>query len=79
MIALAQLLGSVDPKVFEDFRDAFAEAAEKNLHGNGKPPGLWTILKRADSEDSLKALGVMTDFLDSFGKHLKPDSGSNGR
>ena len=30
MIAQAQLLGSVDPKVFEDLPDAFGEAAEKN-------------------------------------------------
>ena len=78
LIALGQLLGSVDPKVFEDLRDAFAETAEKNIHSNGKPPSLWKIVKHADTENSLRALGVLVDFLDSFGRHLKPD-GRNGR
>ena len=79
LIALGQLLGSVDPKVFEDLRDAFAETAEKNIHNNGKPPSLWKIVKHADTENSLRALGVMVDFLYSFGRHLKPDGHDNGR
>ena len=48
MIAQAQLLGSVDPKVFEDLPDAFGEAAEKNSW-QWEPAALWAILKRADS------------------------------
>jgi hypothetical protein len=56
-VALAQVLGCVEPKVFEDFRDALTEAARKNMPGNGELPGLWTILKRADGENSLRALG----------------------
>lgn len=78
LFALSQIMASVDPKVFEGLRDAFAEAAQKNVQSNGKPPGLWSIVKRADSENSLRALAVATDFLDSFGRHLKENSGKNG-
>ncbi len=78
LIALSELLAGVDPRVFEGLRDAFAEAADKNLHADGKPPGLWTICKRADSENSLRALAMATDFLDSFGRHLKQNSAQDG-
>jgi uncharacterized protein YjgD (DUF1641 family) len=74
LIALAQIVGSVDPKLFESLRDAAMEVAEKNKHADGKPPGLWTIMKRADSEDSLRALGAATDFLQSLGRHMKQNS-----
>ena len=81
LVALAQIVGSVDPKVFESLRDAITEVAEKNKQPSGKPPGLWKIVKRADSEDSLRTLSATTDFLESFGRHLKEkpeaDGGSN--
>ena len=79
LFALSQIVANVDPKVFEGLRDAFAEAARRNVEANGKPPGLWTIFKRADSENSLRALAVATDFLDSFGRHLKENAHQNGQ
>jgi hypothetical protein len=39
---------------FEDLRDAFTETAARNIPGNAKPPGLWTLLKRTDSENELE-------------------------
>jgi uncharacterized protein YjgD (DUF1641 family) len=42
-----------------------------NLAGTDKPPGLFTILRRAQSEDSRRALAALVGFLDAFGKHLK--------
>ena len=78
IIALAQVAGSVDPKIFESLRDAVTEAVEKNKENNGKPPRLWSIIKRADSEDSLWALSTVTDFMESFGKRLKPQAPDNG-
>jgi hypothetical protein len=41
---------------------------------------LWAILKRADSENSLRALSALSIFLDSLGKRLKrvpEDNGNN--
>jgi uncharacterized protein YjgD (DUF1641 family) len=77
LIALAQVLGSVDPKLFDSLRDAAAEAAEKHNQPDAKAPGLWSILKRADSDNSLRALSILTDFLESFGRHMKDSRGDN--
>jgi uncharacterized protein YjgD (DUF1641 family) len=74
MIALSRVLASVDPEIIDGLRDAVAETAEKNRHLDGKPPALWKIAKKADSEDSLRALSAATDFLESFGRHLKANS-----
>lgn len=76
MVALAQVMGSVDPHVFESLRDAAAEAGSKRQAPDAKAPGMWSILKRADSEDSLRALSAITDFLESFGRHLKNSQNS---
>jgi uncharacterized protein YjgD (DUF1641 family) len=72
VIVLSQMMASIDPKVFESVRDAVSETAEKSNEINEKPPGLWSTLKRADSENSLRALSVISIFLDSLGKRLKP-------
>ena len=71
LIALAQIAGSVDPRVLESLRDAVTEVAEKTRQPSGKPPGILKIMKRADSEDSLRALSATTDLLESFGRHLR--------
>jgi uncharacterized protein YjgD (DUF1641 family) len=78
LIALSQVVAAIDPTVFENIRDAVSETAEKSKEASAHPPGLWTILKRADSENSLRALSVVSIFLDSLGKRLKPDPEENG-
>jgi uncharacterized protein YjgD (DUF1641 family) len=37
----------------------------------GKPPGLFTLVRRMQSEDSRRALAATVGFLESFGRHLK--------
>ena len=71
LISIAQILGSVDPKVFESLRDAVTEVADKTNDPGKKPPGIWKIMKRADSEDSLRTLSVTSDLIESFGRHLR--------
>ena len=77
-IALSQALASIDPTILESVRDAASETAAKTRENNEKPPGLWTILKRADSENSLRALSAVSIFLDSLGKRMKPEAAENG-
>jgi uncharacterized protein YjgD (DUF1641 family) len=72
LIVLSQIIASIDPRVFENMRDAISETAEKGVAMDEKPPGLWSIVKRADSENSLRALSLISIFLDSLGKRLKP-------
>lgn len=78
LILLSQVIASIDPEVFESIRGAVTETAERSKEYSDKPPGLWAILKRADSEDSLRALGALSIFLDSLGKRLKPVPQENG-
>ncbi len=78
LIVLSQVLASIDPKVFESIRDAVSETAEKSKEINDESPGLWSIIKRADSENSLRALSALSIFLDSLGKRLKPVPQENG-
>jgi uncharacterized protein YjgD (DUF1641 family) len=43
-----------------------------NLNADpGNPPGLFTLFRRMQSEDSRRALAVTVGFLESFGRHLK--------
>jgi uncharacterized protein YjgD (DUF1641 family) len=42
-----------------------------NLSGTDKPPGLFTIFRRMQSEDSRRALAALVGFLNAFGSHLK--------
>lgn len=74
MIALAQLVGNIDPKILESLRGAASDTVKKDDEANRKAPGLWAIIRRADSEDSLRALAAFTDFLESFGRRLKTNS-----
>jgi len=79
LLALAQAIGSVDPRVFESFRQAAADTASKSVSPESKPPGMWTIFKRAESEDSRRALSAITGFLESFGRQLKNSSDGEPR
>jgi len=74
VIALAQLVGNIDPKILDSLRDAASDTLKRAGEPDRKTPGLWTLIRRADSEDSLRALAVVTDFLESFGRRLKTNS-----
>jgi uncharacterized protein YjgD (DUF1641 family) len=78
MLVLAQIAGRMDQALLESLRDAITETSEISRQNGDRPPRLWTILKRADSEDSLRALSAAADFLERFGKRLKSPPGSNG-
>jgi uncharacterized protein YjgD (DUF1641 family) len=78
VIVLSQLMASIDPKVFESIRDSVSETAERSAASDEKPPGLWAILKRTDSENSLRALSALSIFLDGLGKRMKPKPDESG-
>jgi uncharacterized protein YjgD (DUF1641 family) len=42
-----------------------------NAQAPAKPPGLWTLFRRMQSEDSRRGLSAAVDFLESFGRHLR--------
>ena len=70
LLVLAQLLGSINPDTLHRVVDGLPAATEQ--HRNEKPPSLFRIFRRLSSEDSRRALAVITGILDSAGRGLDP-------
>jgi len=56
--------------VLEHVSKAMARATEEHKLEQ-KPPSLFQLAKRANSEDSRRGLSFMTTLLSSFGRSLK--------
>jgi uncharacterized protein YjgD (DUF1641 family) len=64
------ILGSIEPKWFKGLVQAIPEGLAVATAERDQPVRLWTLLRRALSRDSLRALAAGMDFLESFGRHL---------
>ena len=64
------ILGSIEPKWFKGLTEAVPEGLEKATAERDRPVRLWTLLRRALSNNSLRGLAAGVDFLESFGRHL---------
>jgi uncharacterized protein YjgD (DUF1641 family) len=70
LLTAAKILTDLDPEVLDHVSKAMAQAAtEYKLEP--KPPSLFQLAKRANSEDSRRGLSFMTLILSSLGKSLK--------
>jgi len=65
-----RILGSIEPGWFRGLFQAIPEGIEQATAERAKPVGLWQILRRAFSKDSLRAMAAAVDFLEAFGRHL---------
>lgn len=65
-----KILGSIEPEWFKGLFQAIPEGIAKATAERGKPVGLWGILRRIRSKDSLRAMAAAIDFLEAFGRHL---------
>lgn len=70
LLVVAQLLGSIDPDTLHRVADGLPSAAEQDR--NQKPPSLFRIFRRLSSENSRRALAVLTGILDNVGRGLDP-------
>jgi uncharacterized protein YjgD (DUF1641 family) len=64
------ILGSIEPKWFKGLTQAVPEGLEKATAERNRPVRLWTLLRRALSNNSRRGLAAGVDFLESFGRHL---------
>jgi uncharacterized protein YjgD (DUF1641 family) len=64
------ILGSIEPKWFKGLTEAVPEGLEKATAERDRPVRLWTLLRRALNNNSLRGLAAGVDFLESFGRHL---------
>jgi uncharacterized protein YjgD (DUF1641 family) len=70
LLTAAKILTELDPEVLEHVSKAMARATEEHKLEQ-KPPSLFQLAKRANTEDSRRGLSFMTLILSSLGKSLK--------
>jgi uncharacterized protein YjgD (DUF1641 family) len=70
LLTAAKILTELDPEVLDHMSKAMASATEEHKREQ-KPPSLFQLAKRANSEDSRRGLSFMTTLLSSFGRSLK--------
>ena len=70
LLTAAKILTELDPEVLDHVSKAMASATEEHKREQ-KPPTLFQLAKRANSEDSRRGLSFMTLILSSLGKSLK--------
>src|SRR6202163_1345954 len=66
-----QILGSIEPEWFKGIFQAIPEGIAEATAERQKPIGLFALLKRLTSKDSLRGLAAAIDFLQAFGRHLQ--------
>ena len=65
-----RILGSIKPEWFKGLFQAIPEGIAQATAERDKPVGLWQVLRRVRSKDSLRAMAAAMDFLEAFGRHL---------
>jgi len=65
-----RILGSIEPEWFKGLFQAIPEGIAQATAERDKPVGLWQVLRRIRSKDSLRAMAAAVDFLEAFGRHL---------
>src|SRR5258707_3318676 len=66
-----QILGSIEPEWFKGIFQAIPEGLAEATAEREKPVGLFTLLRRLTSKDSLRGLAAAIDFLQAFVRHLQ--------
>ena len=70
LLAAAKVLGALDPAVLDQLSRSIVEASGQHQHEQ-KPPSLWQLFKRTNSEDSRRGLSFITLLLSGLGRSLK--------
>ena len=70
LLTAAKILTELDPEVLDHVSKAMTQAAAE-YKVEQKPPSLFQLAKRANTEDSRRGLSFMTLILSSLGRSLK--------
>src|SRR5258708_2187044 len=65
-----QILGSIEPDWFKGIFQAIPEGIAQATAEREQPIGVFGLLRRLSSKDSLRGLAAAVDFLQAFGRHL---------
>jgi uncharacterized protein YjgD (DUF1641 family) len=78
LIILGKMLGSIDPALLHGIAAAVQETIETTHQQDAEPPGFFALLRQLRHKETRRALGLMTRFLSSLGRHLPPSAKSSG-
>jgi len=70
LLAAAKMLAALDPEILDQLSRSVVTAAQQHQQEQ-KPPSLWQLFKRTNSEDSRRGLSFLTLLLSGFGRSLK--------
>ncbi|MEO8735300.1 MAG: DUF1641 domain-containing protein [Edaphobacter sp.] len=70
LLAAAKILTALDPETLDQLSKSILGASQQQKQEQ-KPPGLWQLFKRVNTEDSRRGLSFLTLLLTSVGHSLK--------
>ncbi len=70
LLAAAKILAALDPEILDQLSRSVVTAAQQHQQEQ-RPPSLWQLFKRTNSEDSRRGLSFLTLLLSGFGRSLK--------
>ncbi|HEV2710767.1 MAG TPA: DUF1641 domain-containing protein [Edaphobacter sp.] len=70
LLAAAKILAALDPEILDQLSRSVVTASQQHQQEQ-KPPSLWQLFKRTNSEDSRRGLSFLTLLLSGFGRSLK--------
>jgi uncharacterized protein YjgD (DUF1641 family) len=70
LLAAAKVLASLDPEILDQLSRSVVDASQQHRQEQ-KPPSLWQIFKRTNSEDGRRGLSFLTLLLSGLGRSLK--------
>ena len=65
-----RILGSIEPDRFKGLFQWIPEGIAQATAERDKPIGLWGLLRRIRSQNSLRAMAAAVELLEAFGRHL---------
>lgn len=68
-----RILGSIEPEWFQSIFKAIPEGLAKATEQKAKPVGLFSLLRRILSKDTLRGLTAAVEILQTFGRHLSSE------
>lgn len=72
LLATAKIVAALDPEVLDQLSKSILAASQQHKQEQ-KPPSLWQLFKRTNTEDSRRGLSFLTLLLSGLGKSLKEE------
>lgn len=69
-IALARIMGEIDPAMLQRLADGFGDASTRQKQEK-EPPSLWALFKRSTTADARRGLSFATNLLVALGRALR--------